>query len=244
MTKIINKAWIYGKHAVLSVLQNQSREVYKVLATSQSSSIIDDAGFEPNGFRVSIVSNDEISKEIGNRDAVHQGIAAYVGPVETFTLTELVEDIKRKDKVRLVAFDQLTDPHNIGAIIRTCAAFDIDGVIVTKQHTNVNSPTVAKSSSGMIDLVKIYEVANLSNAIVTLKENGFWIIGLDSNTNSSFNEIGNFKKCMLVLGAEGDGLRRMTKEHCDILCKIPLSSKVDSLNVSNAAAIAIYEIQK
>jgi 23S rRNA (guanosine2251-2'-O)-methyltransferase len=193
--------------------------------------------------QINIVQNHDIIRELGNKEAVHQGFAALVGSVNTFTLDELIHDTINISRSLFVALDQITDPHNIGAIIRTCAGFGVDGIVITKNHSNINSPTVAKSSSGMIDLVKIYEVTNLSNAINKLQKSGVWVIGLDSNTDMSLKDVTKFDKCLLILGSEGEGLRRMTKEHCDLLVKIPLSKHVDSLNVSNAAAIAIYALR-
>lgn len=237
------KSWIYGKHPVISVLCNQSREIYKVLTNQAAFQVLKEKNLINKSLPVQLVQNHDIQREIGNKDAVHQGFAALVGEINTYTLDELVDDANKVQKLLLIALDQITDPHNIGAIIRTCAGFDVDGIIITKHNSNINSPVVAKSSSGMIDLVKIYEVTNLSHAINQLKENGVWAIGLDSNTDKSLNKIDKFDKSLLVLGSEGEGLRRMTKENCDLLAKIPLSNKVDSLNVSNAAAIAIYTLK-
>jgi 23S rRNA (guanosine2251-2'-O)-methyltransferase len=237
------KSWIYGKHTVVSVLRNQSREVYKVLVSQQAHQFLKENTLISKGLHVQIVQNQDILREVGSKDAVHQGFAALVGAVNTFTLDELIQDALVSQQALFIALDQITDPHNIGAIIRSCAGFGVDGIIITKHHSNINSPTVAKSSSGMIDLVKIYEVTNLSNAINLLKENGVWVIGLDSNTDLPLNKVNKFDKCLLILGSEGDGLRRMTKEHCDLLVKIPLNPQVESLNVSNAAAIAIYTLK-
>ncbi len=144
----------------------------------------------------------------------------------------------------VLLLDQVTDPHNVGAILRSAAAFDVGAVIVTDRNAPQESGVMAKAASGALEVVPLIAVTNLVQAIETLKKSGYWIAGLDGAARKAIHEAKLDNKTALVLGAEGAGLRRLTTEHCDFLVKLPISDKMESLNVSNAAAVAMYELYR
>jgi 23S rRNA (guanosine2251-2'-O)-methyltransferase len=172
-------------------------------------------------------------------ESVHQGIAALVMPLEQFILDEMLE----KEGVLLI-LDQVSDPHNVGAILRSAAAFDAIGIIAPKDNSAPETATMAKAASGALDLVPRITVTNLASAMRELKDAGWWIIGLDGIATRTLGDIKFGKKTVLVLGAEGKGMRRLTAESCDELAKLPISPRMESLNVSNAAALALYEVYR
>ncbi len=140
--------------------------------------------------------------------------------------------------------DQVTDPHNVGAILRSAAAFDAVAVVVTDKHAPQESGVMAKAASGAMETVPLVTVGNLSQAIEKLKKAGYWTAGFSSHAKQTLAEAKLDGKTALVLGAEGDGMRRLTSERCDFLVKLPMSDKMESLNVSNAAAVALYELYR
>lgn len=168
-------------------------------------------------------------------DAVHQGIAALVQPLAGYVL----EDVLHRSGV-LVILDQVSDPHNVGAILRSAAAFDAIAVIAPKDNSAPETATMAKAASGGLDIVPRISVTNLASAMRALKEEGWWIIGLAGEATQSLSDIKIGAKTVLVLGAEGKGMRRLTGELCDELARLPISPRMESLNVSNAAVLALY----
>ena len=140
--------------------------------------------------------------------------------------------------------DQITDPHNVGAILRSAAAFDVGAVIATDRNAPTESGVMAKAASGALEVVPLITVTNLVQAIEKIKKAGYWIAGMDGNAKQTIAEAKLDRKTALVLGAEGSGLRRLTAEHCDYLVKLPMSGRIESLNVSNAAAVALYELYR
>jgi 23S rRNA (guanosine2251-2'-O)-methyltransferase len=175
------------------------------------------------------------------REAVHQGIALECEPLSQPSLGEWLTAGHDKPVLLL---DQVSDPHNIGAILRSAAAFDAGAVITTDRNAPAESGVMAKAASGALELVPLIMVGNLVQAIELLKKAGYWIYGLDGEAKQAINAVKLDKKSALVLGAEGRGLRRLTGEHCDMLVRLPISERMESLNVSNAAAIALYELYR
>ena len=173
---------------------------------------------------------------------VHQGIAASVSPVEFMDFDDLLKSISHKTNSVLVVLDKVEDPHNFGAIIRTSAAAGVDGIIVAKRGTSPVTSTVEKSSAGTTELVPITQVSNLASAIDKLKENNFWIIGAEAKGDKYYFEQDYDMNCALVMGGEGQGVSSLVQKKCDIMVKMPMQNKVNSLNVSNAASILLYEI--
>ena len=174
-------------------------------------------------------------------DAPHQGLVAEVDPLEDIWLGDLL-DQGAGDARPLVILDQVTDPHNVGAILRSAAAFDALGIVTQDRHSPPESGTVARAASGALETVPWVRVVNLARALDEIGEAGFWRIGLTGHAPQPLAKALIPRKIAIVLGAEGEGMRQNTESHCDELAKLPISLKVESLNVSNAAAIALYAV--
>ena len=174
--------------------------------------------------------------------AVHQGIALSVLPLEQPSLHDFIDSTAGKKHALAVLLDQVLDPHNVGAIMRSALAFGADAVIGTHRHSAPESAVLAKSSSGAIESLPLIEAGNLVQAMDLLKKHGFWAVGLDGSAALTLRETTLPEKIMVVMGAEGSGLRRLTAERCDYMARIDICPKVESLNVSNACAITLYEI--
>ncbi|MFN7039515.1 MAG: 23S rRNA (guanosine(2251)-2'-O)-methyltransferase RlmB [Alphaproteobacteria bacterium] len=237
--KLPKSLWIYGKHCVISALNNINRKLYKlVLINEKSLNFI-----KPELIKNILVKIDPsffTSNTLPN-GAVHQGIALEASYLNQPAFEELVIN---SPPDCLLLLDQITDPHNVGAIIRSSAAFGAGAVITTFDNSPEESSTLIKSSAGNFEILPYIKVVNLRNSINFLKTHGYWCIGLDSNTDSTIDSTSFAKKTAFILGAEDTGLRKLTKENCDMLIKLPISASVDSLNVSNAAAITLYEYRK
>jgi len=175
------------------------------------------------------------------RGAVHQGIAVQTAPLEPLDLDDLIRRLDGRARARVLVLDQVTDPHNVGAILRSAAAFGADAVILPERHAPAASATMAKAASGAMETVDLVRVVNLARALDALKEAQIWCVGLTGDAAQSLDSADLTGRVALVLGSEGDGLRRLTRERCDLLVRIPMApNAVGSLNVSNAAAIALY----
>lgn len=177
-----------------------------------------------------------------SRDAVHQGIAIECEPLTQPHLQEFLAGQNEQKPILLL--DQVSDPHNIGAILRSAAAFEAGAVVCTDRNAPQESGVMAKAASGALEIVPLISVGNLAQAIDILKKAGYWTYGLDGEAKQTIAEAKLDKKTALVLGAEGKGLRRLTAERCDGLVRLPISSQMESLNVSNAAAVALYELYR
>lgn len=230
--------WLYGKHSVFSALKNPKRVFHSILVTENFAKD-NEALLENHEYEIATASHIDSAIKANNNS--HQGIAALVDPLEYKTINEFIKKVKEKSRSVLVALDQITDPQNAGAIIRSCAAFSADGILVTKHNSFPENAVLAKASSGTVENIDIISVANLSNSFDELKKNGFWIIGLDGEGQENVSKLKEYDKVVIVLGAEGTGIRRLTKENCDLIAKINISNDVESLNVSVATAIALYE---
>jgi 23S rRNA (guanosine2251-2'-O)-methyltransferase len=166
---------------------------------------------------------------------------AEVDPLEDIWLGDLLEQ-GRDDRRPLVVLDQVTDPHNVGAILRSAAAFDALGIVTPDRHAPPESGTIARSASGALEIVPWVRVVNLARALEEIAEAGFWRVGLTGEATQTLAQAIGQQRVALVLGAEGEGMRQNTAAHCDELARLPISPKVESLNVSNAAAIALYAV--
>lgn len=240
------QTWLYGRHAVLAALANPERRVFRILATGESAErlIGEIAGFRRAGRTLpepEIVARDRISEKLAP-GAVHQGIAAAAGTPAEASLDDVLARCGQSAIV--VLLDQITDPHNVGAILRSAEAFGAAGVIVTDRHAPEETGTLAKAASGALERMPLVRAANLARAMETLKAADFWIIGLDERGERSLAEGKMTGRVALALGAEGDGLRRLTAERCDLLVRLPMTGAMPSVNVSNAAAIALYELAR
>lgn len=227
--------WLYGTHAVTAALANSRRKILRVLATDNALGRLKETSKKP----VERIETEALQRLLPP-GAVHQGVAAEVLPLEPMDLTDL--DLANESRP-LLLLDQVTDPHNVGAILRTAAAFDIAAVICPKDHAPQETATLAKSASGALEIMPLVYVTNLVQAMETLKKSGYWLVGLEGEARETIAEANLSGKTALVLGAEGKGMRRLVGEHCDLRVKIPISEKMESLNVSNAAAVALYAIR-
>ena len=232
-----NGIWLYGYHAVTAALQNPKRKIFRLLLSKETvqeipQSLIDGTiGYEPAGRQE--------FEQVLPKGSVHQGIAAYVSPLPEYYETDLPD----KEVSVVVILDQVTDPHNVGAVLRSAAAFDADAVIVTQRNAPEATGALAKSASGTLELIPLIYVSNLARTMDTLKEKGYWCVGMDGSAKETLREAKLAKKIALVMGSEGYGLRRLTAQNCDFMVKLPISKNVESLNVSNAAAIALYDLK-
>lgn len=226
----------WGRHAVGAALDNPERRVRKIWATRETAAQFD----IPSDIPVSFCDAGDLGRMVAI-DAPHQGIVAEVDPLEDLLLAELLD--QNNDNTRpLLILDQVTDPHNIGAILRSAAAFDAIGVVTQDRHSPSESGTIARAAAGALEIVPWVRVVNLARALEEVAEAGFWRIGLDGEAEQTLAQaIGTSRVC-LVLGAEGEGMRRNTIEHCDIIAKLPINEAMESLNVSNAAAISLYAV--
>ena len=231
------KLKIYGKHAVLAALQNKKRIKYKLFVTRLALPTLEKEILKGD-IRPIIISNEELERM--SPDTSHQGMLLEANTVFV-DFREIEKAVLASQKCHLLILDQVTDPQNVGSIIRSSHAFGIDAVILPRDNSCVETPALIKASSGMVERVKIATVTNLANHIKALQKSGFWIVGLDASGADSIRGFKFPEKCALVVGSEGDGLRRLTKEMCDYLVNIPIDSASESLNVAVASAIAMYE---
>jgi len=234
--------WLYGLHAVAAALRNPERQKIQLLATS-SAAISLAAQIKTHPLDVEIKETQQIARFLPAA-AVHQGIALRVRPLPEPNLEDVCARQQGAAPNLVVVLDQLTDPHNVGAVLRSCAAFGVTAVILTGRHAPPASGVLAKAASGALDIVPVVRVINLARALEQLAELGYWRVGLDSEASQPIAEIDLNGDIALVLGAEGSGLRQLTARKCDFLARIPASGKLASLNVSNAAAIALYEVTR
>ena len=188
--------------------------------------------------RIQILAREDLAQRLP-AGAVHQGLAALVAPLEE----PMLEDVLARcgDNALVLALDQVTDPHNVGAILRSAAAFGVAGLVVTERHAPADTGVLAKAASGALEIVPLVRAVNLARTLEQLKEAGFWLYGLDERGDAAIGTLDLKGRVCIVLGAEGEGLRRLTAEKCDRLVTIPTNAALASLNVSNAASIAVYE---
>lgn len=232
--------WLYGLHAVRAALVNNRREIRRLVATKPAAEKLAQECRKRN-IVPQVMTPQELSKLLP-ADAVHQGVAMEVKPLPELSLENYLSAMTQHKPLLLL--DQVTDPHNVGAILRTAAAFDAGAVIVTRDHAPQESAVMAKASSGGMEIVPLIAVTNLAQAMDLVKKHGYWCAGLEGEAAQTLDEVKLDHKTALVLGAEGSGMRRLTGERCDIRVRLPISSAMESLNVSNAAAVALYAITR
>jgi 23S rRNA (guanosine2251-2'-O)-methyltransferase len=223
---------IYGWHPVIAALANPARRVRKILATENAVRRLTDEGLQLP-VQPELVRPDTIAAQLPP-DAVHQGLLIETDPLPSLELDELAAE-----GVVLV-LDQITDPHNVGAILRSAAAFAAKAVVMTARHSPEATGVLAKSASGALEYVPIVTVQNLSRAMLALRESGFQLVGLDSEGESDLAASTLTAPLALVIGAEGKGLRHLTRQTCDLVARLDMPGAIKSLNVSNATALALY----
>ena len=232
--------WIYGHHPVTAALGNPKRKIRRLLASPTAESEFLASLTLPSGLVRERIEATEFSNLLP-AGAVHQGLAALVDPLPMIDLPELLEDLP-EGPAHLLVLDQVTDPQNVGAILRSASAFGAAGLVLTERHAAPESGALAKAASGALDHLPMVRVVNLARAIEAIKQAGFWCMGLAGEADKTLAEVKPSGRIALVLGAEGTGLRRLTREHCDQLLRLPTEGAIDQLNVSNAAAVALYEL--
>ena len=234
-----NRPRFWGRHAVSAALANPNRKVRRVWGTREALAAF--GGF-PSDLPVTYAEVTDLGRLVP-QDAPHQGIVIEVDPLPDIWLADLLEETANEGVNRpLIVLDQVTDPHNVGAVLRSAAAFDALGVVTQDRHAPPESGSLARSASGALETVPWVRVVNLARALDEIGEAGFWRIGLTGHAERMLSDAIGTAKVALVLGAEGEGMRQNTEAHCDELAKLPISAKVESLNVSNAAAIALYAV--
>jgi 23S rRNA (guanosine2251-2'-O)-methyltransferase len=226
-------AQLYGWHPVVEALRNERRTVRRLLATENSGRRLEDE--VALRIKPEIVRPDEISRLLGP-DAVHQGLYLEADPLPSPDLDELGSE------AIVLALDQITDPHNVGAIVRTAAAFAVDAIVTTARHSPAATGVLAKSASGGLEHVPFIAVRNLGDALTELGKRGFLRIGLDSSGPVPLEAAPVRRPLLIALGAEGKGLRQRTRDCCDVVARLDLPGAVKSLNVSNAAAVALHAL--
>jgi 23S rRNA (guanosine2251-2'-O)-methyltransferase len=227
---------LYGWHTVKAALENPARRIRRLYATANAARRLAEDGvalaLEPE-----LVRPDAIAHRLGP-DAVHNGLLAEADPLPSPELEEL------EPAGIVLVLDQITDPHNVGAILRTAAGFAVNAVVTTARHSPEATGVLAKSASGALEYVPIVTVQNLARALETLRERGFLLVGLDSTGDADLGDAALRAPLALVLGAEGKGLRQLTRTTCDQVARLDLPGRIKSLNVSNAAALALYVVTK
>ncbi len=231
--------WIWGRHAVDAAVANPRRTGLRRLLSAPGKAAHLETGFGAQGLRIERLEVHEIGRMLP-AGAVHQGLALLADPLEPVGLDELAEPANGV----LVLLDQVADPQNVGAILRSAAAFGARGVILQERRAPALSGALAKAAAGAVDRVPCARVVNLSRALESLAERGWRTVGLAGQADVRLNEAFDGAPVVLVLGSEGEGLRRLVSEHCDVLASIPMPGGFESLNVSTAAAIALYEASR
>ncbi len=228
---------MWGKHAVAAALDNPARRVLRAWATRDGAAAMQ----FPAGVPVTFADVADLGRLVPP-DAPHQGVVIEVEPLEDIWLGDLLGDAPNDSGSRatMLVLDQVTDPHNVGAILRSAAAFGAIGIVTQDRHSPPESGALAKAASGALERVPWARVVNLARALEEIGEAGFWRIGLAGEADMDLQAALGPPRLALVLGAEGPGLRPNSREHCDALARLPISGAVESLNVSNAAAVALY----
>jgi 23S rRNA (guanosine2251-2'-O)-methyltransferase len=228
-----NRPRFWGKHAVAAALDNPERRVLKAWTTREAAEFMQ----FPKELPVTFADVADLGRLVPN-DAPHQGVVIEVEPLEDQWLGDLLGEAD--ERATLLVLDQVTDPHNVGAILRSAAAFGALGIVTQDRHAPPESGALAKAASGALERVPWVRVVNLARALDEIADAGFWRIGLAGEVEVELKDALGPKQVALILGAEGPGMRANTREHCDALARLPISDAVESLNVSNAAAVALY----
>ena len=238
--------YIVGKHAVTEALKNPKRRVLKVFLTEESKKNIHRSSQNKNllkDIKIYFKTKKELDKYCVRDQIMHQGYVAEIEHLEKLNLKEFILQNK-KNNINLVALDSITDPRNIGSIIRSAASFKMDGILVKERSFPAESKLLYKSASGCTELVNIFEVTNLNTAIKYLKSKNFWVSGFDMNGEKNFIDNDWGGKNVLLFGSEGDGLKFQMKKNSDFIFYINMNNKVESLNVSNSASIVFHHINQ
>ncbi|MDC3016428.1 23S rRNA (guanosine(2251)-2'-O)-methyltransferase RlmB [Candidatus Pelagibacter sp.] len=234
--------FIIGQHAVIEALKNPRRKVLRVFLTEESKKNIHRKSPNKNlldDVKVYFKTKKELDKYSTKENLLHQG---YVAEIESLEKPILKDYIKKKHNITLVCLDGVTDPRNIGSVIRSAASFKIDGIIIKERHYPSDSKLMYKAASGAIEYVNIFEVANINSTLKNLKEKNFWVYGFDGKGKKDFTEIDWKGNNILLFGSEGFGMHQHTSKYADFLVKINIDNKIESLNISNSASIVFHHL--
>ncbi|WPX97274.1 23S rRNA (guanosine(2251)-2'-O)-methyltransferase RlmB [Candidatus Bandiella euplotis] len=238
-----NTYWLYGKHPVEAAMNNPKRQILQIFGTKNTMASIQKYAqiIKERRIEVSILeSSSEMSKYIAIEESVHQGIAVKVKKLELVFIEQILKKIDKKSI--LLVLDQVTDPQNVGAVIRSSLAFGADAVITTKDNAPSENANLVKGSAGAFELIPYVQVTNLARTLNDLKKHGYWIVAITQNGSVPINKLNDFDRVVLLLGAEGKGIRDVNLKQSDVQARINISDRLQSLNVSNAAAIGLYQI--
>ena len=234
--------FIVGQHAVIEALRNPKRKVLRIFLTEESKKNIHKKSPNKNllnDVKVYFKTKKELDKYSTRENLQHQG---YVAEVEHIQKPILKEYVKEKNNVTLICLDGVTDPRNIGSLIRSAASFNIDGVIIKERNFPSESKLMYKAASGAIEYINIFEVSNINSTLKNLKEKNFWVYGFDGDGKEDFTDIEWKGNNILLFGSEGSGMHKHTSKYADFLVKIEISKKIESLNISNSAAIVFHHL--
>ena len=232
--------FIIGQHAVVEALKNPKRKVLRVFLTEESKKNIHRLNPNKNllkDIKINFKTKKELDKYTTKENLLHQG---YIAEIEHLEKPILKEFIKKKNNITFVCLDGVTDARNIGAIIRSAVSFEIDGLIIKERHFPSESKLMYKAASGSMEYLNIFEVSNINSTLKNLKDKNFWVYGFDSNGKNDFTDIKWKGNNILLFGSEGSGLHLHTSKYADFLVKININNKIESLNISNSAAIAFH----
>ncbi len=234
--------FIVGQHAVIEALRNPKRKVLRVFLTEESKKNLHKKNPNKNlleDVKVYFKTKKELDKYSTKENLLHQG---YVAEIEHLDKPIIKNFIKEKKDITLVCLDGVTDPRNIGALIRSAASLNIDGIIIKERHFPSESKLMYKASSGAIEYMNIFEVSNINSTLKNLKDMNFWVYGFDGNANKDFTDVEWKGNNILLFGSEGFGMHQHTSKYADFLVKININDKVESLNISNSAAIVFHHL--
>ncbi len=235
-----NQVLIYGRHAVMSALANPKRKIIKVMCLKEN---IGEIKGKIADNKIATVERKELDKLV-SADAVHQGFVAVAEKLSIAKIEDICDAAQNCENCYLLILDQVTDPQNIGAIVRSCAAFGCLAMIVQDKNSPQESGAMLKAAAGTYEYLPICRVTNLSRAIEQLKKAGFWIIGMDGYAKTNIDKLNKGGRLAVVMGSEGKGMRRLIEESCDMTVRLPIAENVESLNVSTAAAVVLYELSR
>ena len=234
--------FIVGQHAVIEALRNPRRKVLRAFLTEESKKNIHRKNPNKNileDVKVYFKSKKELDKYTSKEQLMHNG---YVAEIEHLNQPDLKQFIKNKNNLTLICLDEVTDPRNIGSLIRSAASFDIDGLIIKERHFPSESKLMYKAASGAIEYMNIFEVSNINSALKNLKDKNFWVYGFDGKGDKIFTDIEWKGNNILLFGSEGFGMHKHTSKYADFLVKINIDNRVESLNISNSGAIVFHHL--
>ena len=238
---------IAGKHAVIEALKNPKRSVLRVFLTEESKKNLNRENQDKNllkNVKIFYKTKRELDRLCSKDQISHQGLIAEIEHQDIFTIKDFLSENYQRNNINFVALEEVTDPRNIGSIIRSAASFNIDGIIVKERSYPRESKLLYKSASGCTEIINIFEVSNINTTLRYLKSKNFWVSGFDNNAEKDFADHDWKGNNVLLFGSEGYGLNYQTKKNSDFLFHIKINKKVESLNISNSASIVFHYIQK